>query len=248
MIRTVFPEAVIIGRDEFQNALILQPKLVIALGGDNHAQWVSHGVPKGAAFMGLNSDPAHSLGAVLQGDTTELPKLREQLLKGEFRFQPSTRLRVDLNGAVLPLALSDVYIGDRQRMNISRYYLNITHGLTGSSDAPLERKDSGMLIATGTGSRGWFQSAVRAQFHFSPQFDPAAEGAAYHSTESFLDPDMQSGTGVIVKGDIIHITSRFNRTGVIAIDAQEETTFDFPRGSVATITIEPDPLWVVVGK
>ena len=242
-IKQVFPEAIIVGRDQIEQAVSDPPSLLIALGGDNHAQWVSHWIVDQTPFIGINSDPQNSVGALLQTSSANLPQLRSDLLAGNYEFLPYTRIKVSLNGVQLPLALSEVFIGDKYRMNISRYYIE-TNEIGGESK---ESKDSGLLIATGSGSTGWFRSSVRAQYHFSPQFEPTVAGAAYQATESsMLSAALQ--TGVIKVGAELKITSRFNRSGVISIDSDEEMMIEFPRGSVAVVALDAKPLWIVAPK
>ena len=240
-IRQVFPEAVVIARSQIDQAINDAPQLVVALGGDNHAQWVSHYVSGDTPFIGINSDPKNSVGALLQTTIADLQNLREDLLTGTYRFIPYTRLRVVLNGKDLPLALSEVFIGDKYRMNISRYYL----GLPADAHAEREQKDSGLLIATGSGSTGWFRSSVRAQYHFSPEFDSSTAGAAYHATEASVSESTVK-SGVIRPADELKVVSRFNRSGVISIDSDQDAIVEFPRGAIAVISLDREPLWVVV--
>ena len=240
-IRRIFPEAICVGRDRVAEALQNTPALIVSLGGDNHAQWVSHLICDSTPFIGVNSDPQNSVGALLQADVQQLTQLRANLIDGRYRFLPYSRIKVVLNGEMLPLALSEVFVGDKYRMNISRYYSETPRDVGGA----LERKDSGLLLATGSGSTGWFRSSVRSHFHFSPEFEPTTAGAAYHATESFSLSNESIGSGVIKLDQEIRITSRFNRSGVISIDSDQEALVAFPRGAVAVLTIAPEPLWVI---
>lgn len=237
----IFPEARIISRSEIEAAILEKPAAVIALGGDNHAQWVSHWLTEDIPLIGVNSDPENSFGALLQYNVSDLKKLRADLLSAKYEFSAYSRLKVTLNGVALPLALSEIFIGDKYRMNISRYFLEVI----GQEAKPEEHKDSGIIISTGAGSTGWFRSAVRAHYHFSPTFDPNSAAAAYCCTESFNDQGDAFGFGVIDAGSQLKITSRFNRSGVISIDADEHSNFDFPRGSVAIVEVDSKPFWII---
>jgi len=122
-------------------------------------------------------------------------------------------------------------------------------------DTYYEQKSSGMLVSTGAGSTGWFNSAVRAlhpEGRIFGKTEPygrfvlteisATTGADGERTKRTLTVPPKT-EGVVVPGSPLTIHSLNREGGVIVIDSHERIPFE--RGSTATIEIDESPLWVI---
>lgn len=243
----------IVSRNDLLVEDVVNASLVIAFGGDNHLQYVSHYISDRTPLWGVNSDPHTSFGALLGAEIAELPAALGALARGEYRFEPWTRLQVEVDGVVLPSALCDVYIGERERKYMSRHRLEVT-GHNGERTS-IEQKSSGMLITTGAGSSGWAKSAGRYLHTGEYDFPRESRYARFVLTEpSSAFPNRDDSRlngpiparcdGVVLEGEQLVVHSLNDSEGIVSIDSLEEV--QLPRGRTVTVRIDPQPLWVPV--
>lgn len=62
-----------------------------------------------------------------------------------------------------PLAVSDLFIGAKNNLDMSRYTLEY-------KDGQFEQKSSGLVFATGTGATGWYDAIHKTIFRRSDFF------------------------------------------------------------------------------
>jgi NAD kinase len=211
---------------------------VIALGGDDHYQYVSHFL-ENQLLIPINSDTQKSDGALSDFTVStfidELPRIKN----GEFDIESWTRLQVDLNGQRIPeLAISQIFIGAVDNEDMSRYSLNYR----GQNEL---QKSSGLIIATGTGSTGWYDAAVRYLKEDGEKFDRTEKKAVFVSREPFNGrfSNLNLKSGEFFPDEKLIITSLMNKPAKVGIDALVRR--DFPRGSVVEIKISDSPLSVL---
>jgi NAD+ kinase len=243
----------IVSRNDLLVEDVANASLVIAFGGDNHLQFVSHYIEGDTPLWGVNSDPQTSFGALLGGEIRDLPAALGALSQGAYRFEPWTRLQVEVDGRFLPAALCDVYIGERERKYMSRHRLEVTDSAGVSTS--IEQKSSGMLISSGAGSSGWAKSAGRYLHGGECDFSRESRYARFLLTEPSSaipgrDDSRQSGPlpsrceGILLEGERLVVHSLNDSEGIVSIDSLEE--IPFPRGRTITVRIDPNPLWVPV--
>ena len=149
----LLPGARFIPAEQATRAVVENASLVVALGGDNHFQRVArllHDEP----LAGINSDPATSLGMLTAFNIHTFKQALPNLLVGARDVEKWTRLEVRVDGKPLShLALGEVFIGERDRCVMSRHVLRFRRQRE-------EQKSSGLLVVTGAGSTGWYQSAA----------------------------------------------------------------------------------------
>lgn len=223
----VFKSAKFISRESLNWKLSNQAKLVFALGGDNHFQYVSHFVHK-TWMLGINSDPIRSDGALITFTTKDLEKLAESIENDRFGVEEWTRLKLILNGKRLPsLSVSEIFIGEESRSSMSRY--RISYGKHSEV-----QKCSGLLVSTGAGSTGWYDASCRYLFKNGNSFPKTCKAFNFLATEpyhgrlshaSFLHGTIQSGEFIV--------NSLNDSKGILMLDAIEK--HDFQEGSVARI-------------
>jgi NAD kinase len=156
-VRKLFPEAAVVPQDKLSRRAIDRADLVLAVGGDNHFQYVSRFVRR-ELIAGVNSDPHSSEGSLTSFTPESLKDAAAAIRSGKFRIEEWTRLQVELDGRrVESLALSEVFFGEASRAQMSRY--KITVGRRSEL-----QKSSGLLTVTGAGSAGWYAAAGGAPF------------------------------------------------------------------------------------
>ncbi len=153
--------------DRVDKAAIARSDLLISVGGDGtflelaRAAGVSGmdatrrlGAPAGSQWMlGVNSDPARSVGSFCPVSAASFARFFEQARIGRRKILPLYRMAVVLNGRRIPIpVLNDLLITDQRPAAMSRYRLEI--GRYGE-----EQRSSGLWIATAAGSTGAVRSA-----------------------------------------------------------------------------------------
>src|SRR3989344_5408850 len=140
---------------------ILPNSLVIAIGGDNYLQLVSHFI-ENQPLVGINSDPENSDGALTYFTADSFVDFIAKLESGKFKIEEWTRLQASLNGKKIPtLATSEIYYGAYKSTDMSRYILELRKGSRGRVRESEEQKSSGLIIATKAGETGWYDAASR---------------------------------------------------------------------------------------
>ncbi|MBI4450883.1 NAD(+)/NADH kinase [Candidatus Woesearchaeota archaeon] len=214
--------------------------LVILLGGDNSFTYVSHYVGD-TPIMAINSDPHRSLGALCSWSSKDLNNAAAALKSGNYRIEEWTRLQATVDGKPLTLATSEYFFGERGRKDMTRHIL-IHRG------NKQEQKCSGVVISTGAGSTGWYDSASRYLFTSGNQLAKTEKKAVWvvaephrasHKPEHVLH-------GELLPGEQLILHSLNDAHGLASADSWEE--YDFPRGKTAIITLSDKPLRVVVPR
>lgn len=228
----------ILERNQLTTEKLANYDLVIAVGGDDHFKYVSHFV-KDKFIIGLNSDPARSEGAITSIRIEDLPRLLSKLEQGEFLVEEWPRLEVEVNGQLLPPACSEIHIGDADSEMTSRSRIEINSN-------GFSAKGSGVLIATGAGSTGWYKSAGRYIFPLGNTWARTTPQAAFLVREPY-DGRLSNHdvlTGEFGPRDELVVKSSHNHSGVVSSDSLER--LPFPRGHAAKIRFSRWPLKVVV--
>lgn len=234
---TTLLKPTVISWRELSKKALLPYSLVIAFGGDNHFIYVSHFLNK-TPILGLNSDPVRSDGA-LTGFTFDT---FAELMPGisAAGIEQWTRLQVTINDRpIRTLATSEIYTGEQRRMDMSRYVLEFD----GIVDP---HKNSGLIIATGAGSTGWYDAASRYLHQEGDNFSRTQRMAKFLATEPFKGRFSRNKLkeGSLIPGEELVIRSLNDSSGIISIDSLK--VYPFNRGSIARIKISDRPLNVVM--
>lgn len=232
------PKDSFIERSELTKSKLKSAKLVVSVGGDNHFIFVSHYCDD-QLMIGLNSDPERSEGVLNSFEIGSFISFLSDLKSDNFDVEEWTRLEVNLNGRRLKkLALSEVYIGAKRSVDMSRYLITLGN----KSEI---QKSSGVIIATGSGITGWYNSAIRHQVITPEIIKPSDRQADFIVREIYIGRLSQPK---IVKGSIgvdeeLQFDSLVNRSGIIGIDGL--AVYPFNRGSMAKIRVSDRPLRVI---
>jgi hypothetical protein len=219
---------------------------IIALGGDDFLKLVSQRVDD-VPVLGVNSDPITSSGVLLSTPIDSVGLAIRCIEAGCYRIEEWTRIQLTINGQNCGSALNDVVFGKRDFRYMSRHQLEYR-------GERLEQRSSGLLIATGVGSTGWYSSAglyfgdedrsfgrTKPELRFElrePQPHVEARGGERTVT---LPPHSE---GRVLAGETIRITSLNDGDGIASRDSLD--TIPFQRGAVAEIGVSPSPLKVII--
>lgn len=226
-LRKIFGPTQFIERDELTPESLRGAKAVIALGGDNHFQYVSHHVTD-QLLIGVNSDPVLSTGAQVLFRAHELPEIIAKLASGRYEVEEWTRLRVQIDREEFPPILDQLYLGESDPVEMSHYVVK----LKGDQEV---QKSSGIMVATGAGSTGWYDAALHGPSDVFQKTKKEAHFVARECPRLGRIP-YRMKQGVLTNLDELTILSK-NDEGVARADSLER--LPFRRGAVAHITIHP---------
>lgn len=233
--KAVFKSAKFLMMHEAEKPLSSDIDLVIVLGGDNSFTNISHYVGS-VPILGVNSDPRHSTGYLLNwstGTPEDVNKLAEKLYCHQFIIEDWTRLQAKVDGKVITPATSEYFFGETQRNHMSRHVLE----WRGKS---YEQKCSGVIVATGAGSTGWFRSTQHGGAHV---WEPRDKHCALVVTEMYSSAPMFSGMTFFDPNDKIVLHSLNDDGGIVSVDSWDE--FPFHRGTTVELEVG-EPLKVLV--
>jgi len=210
--------------------------LIISFGGDNSFTYTSH-YAGDTPIIGINSDPLRSVGALCMWSSKDLEETIETILKEEYEIENWTRLKTTINDEKITSATSEYYFGEKQRKDMSRNTIEYR-------GKEYEQKSSGIIIATGAGSTGWYNSANRFLFPEGNTFTKTEKKAVFINTEPYAYTRKigELYAGEIREGEKLIIHSLNDEGGTVSCDSWEE--YDFIRGKTAVIEIG-EPLRVI---
>lgn len=235
----LYPGAFI--QEELATEQVKDKNLIIAVGGDNHLMYVSHFLDD-QLLIGINSDPKRSEGALINHDVYDVEIFLKKIEKGDYKVEEWTRLQAMVDGYPASKATGDYFLGERARKNMSHHIME----WKGKEE---EQKCSGLLVATGAGSSGWYSSehpfryySLLKEYIRFPKTDKQAKFLVTSPYEGKLTRPKLT-LGVLEEGDELIIHSLNDKKGILSPDSFHE--HPFPRGATARISIHPQPLRVV---
>jgi NAD+ kinase len=126
--------------------------LVISLGGDG-TFFAAARYLKDTPILGINSDPANSLGLWTCADRTNFREPLERAMAGEGKPVRIHRMAIAINGKPLrETAFNDVLVTHRNPAAMTRYRLTV-------GAAQEDQRSSGVWISTAAGSTAGIRSA-----------------------------------------------------------------------------------------
>ena len=106
-----------------------------------------------APILGINSDPAHSLGLWMGADRATFGPVLDHALEGRLKATSIRRMSIEINGhATRELAFNDALVAHKNPAAMTRYRL-----WTGT--ATEDHKSSGVWVSTAAGSTAAIRSA-----------------------------------------------------------------------------------------
>jgi hypothetical protein len=247
-IRAVLPESLVIEREQLTYEHITRAKLVLSLGGDNHFCYLASLVTD-TMLIGINSDPAGSEGAMMRAALRGVREMRRALEGGDFLVEDWTRLDVRREDISLGRVLNDVFLGEAERHCMSRHRLELWKHERGEPPRLVqaeEQKGSGLLVATGSDSYGWYQSASRFLHPEGAPFPRTAQEGRFLLTEPYCGTLSCSRfiEGRLDNEHRLRVVSYNDGRGVAVLDSG--VTHPFGRGDRIEVAISDAPLKVPV--
>jgi len=158
-----------------------------------------------------------SEGKLTNFTLNEFEKILPRILNNSFETEPWTRLDIEIDGKTIDKqCVSEIFIGEEVRYNMSRHLIKVN----GKQE---EQKGSGILITTGAGSTGWYESALRYRKTKEEPFSKDKKEARFVLTEPFSGRLSKSkmAQGSFKGKENIEIISLSDSQAVLSIDSLE---------------------------
>lgn len=193
----------------------------------------------GQPVIAINPDPRRFDGKVLPFELKDLPTIIRDTMLGKTPTREIALAQAQTNTGQSMLAVNDLFIGPKS--HISAQYL--LHW----ADRTERQSSSGIIVSTGFGSTGWFQSILAGAIGVTGQqrhklqdgFDWSAKQLQFAVREPF--PSQTTGTelvfGGITKKKTFTVESLMPEHGIIFSDGVESDWISFNAGTIATIGI-----------
>ncbi|MCG9534829.1 MULTISPECIES: sugar kinase [Providencia] len=193
----------------------------------------------GQPVIAINPDPERWDGQLLPFEIGQLQEVVMNTLKGKIEQKMVTFAQATTNDGQSLLAVNDLFIGPKSHTS-ARYLLN----WNGEQEF---QSSSGIIISTGLGSTGWFQSILAgAQAIMGGNNHPLAKGFGWGESKlqfSVREPFLSKTTGTrwvfgtIEPGSPLAVESLMPHNGVIFSDGIEDDFLQFNSGCIVTVKI-----------
>lgn len=226
------------------NYLFAPDAMIVVLGQDglvaNTLKYLRHGQP----VLGVNPDPARWDGVLLPFGVDEVGSVMREALADRRPTRRVTMARAVLSDGQELHAVNDLFIGPRTHVS-ARYAIE-------QGGREETHSSSGVIVSTGLGSTGWFQSllagaAAIAGRALAPSvqalrghgFAWDAERLQYTVREPFPSRTTQVEMvfGAITREQPLRLVSQMPGYGVIFSDGIEADFLEFNAGVTATIDL-----------
>ncbi|WP_426994615.1 sugar kinase [Methylomonas sp. CM2] len=194
---------------------------------------------EGQPVIAINPDPGRWDGKLLPFEIGELQSAVTKTIAGKSACKTITFAEAKTNDGQRILAVNDLFVGPKSHTS-ARYLLS----WNGREET---QSSSGIIISTGFGSTGWFQSILAGALGVSgSESHPLKKGFAWHEQrlqftvrEPF--PSLTTGTslvfGAITLATPLKLESQMPENGVIFSDGIETDYLAFNSGTVVTISL-----------
>lgn len=194
---------------------------------------------QGRPVIAINPDPSRWDGKLLPFEMSQLKEVVLSTLAQQSTTKSITFAEATTNDGQQMLAVNDLFIGPKS--HTSAYY-----ALSWNGQREVQ-SSSGVIISTGFGSTGWFQSILAGAMGITQLEDhDLAEGFAWHEQRlqfSVREPFPSQATGVeLVFGEItpqtpFQLESQMAENGVMFSDGIEADYIAFNAGTVVSIGV-----------
>jgi NAD kinase len=194
---------------------------------------------RGQPVIAINPDPGRWDGRLLPFQVDDLREVLIATLEKRMPSKQITLAEASLSDGQCLLAVNDLFIGPKTHTS-ARYTLN----WRGHKE---EQSSSGIIVSTGFGSTGWFQSVLAGAIGVTGQANhPMAQGFDWSADRlqfTVREPFPSKTTGVnLVFGEVtsrapLKLESLMPENGVIFSDGIESDFLAFNSGSVVSIAL-----------
>ncbi len=235
----------LVDRSFLSNFIFVGDETIVVVGQDglvaNTLKYV-----RDIPVVGINPEPKRYDGVLLPFNANDITKLAPETIrgagfgKGERQQKAVTLAKAELSNGQSIVGVNDIFIGPKQHSS-ARYELEWKN----SSEL---QSSSGVIVSTGLGSTGWFQSLLTGAKGIAGNLNRdrahLQQGFAWNSNHLYFCvrepfPSQITGTdlvfGKITKKQTLKISSQMPENGVIFSDGILDDTIDFHSGLKATI-------------
>ena len=193
----------------------------------------------GQAVIGVNPDPDRWDGNLLPFEVGDLDRVIDQTIQGDRDRKSVTFAEASTNLGQTMLAVNDLFIGPRSHTS-ARYEIE----WAGQTEL---QSSSGIIVSTGLGSTGWFQSILAGAVGVTG-LDSHPMSCGFSWDEKKLQfavrepfPSRTSGAGIVF-GEVsnsktLKLESHMPEYGVIFSDGIEADVIPFNSGCKAEIKV-----------
>ena len=242
-IRHAIPNATFVNREDLPNAAFRDFDCVVSIGGDNHFVYVSGFLPTGVPIVGINSDPLTSHGSLLHFSAASFVEgihtggrhiITEQWNRISCQIETLDGEKTHTHASTSEISVRNAFPD-----LISRYIIRLERVTLE------EQKSSGLILATGAGSTGWYRNCHSMAEQNDVVFAKDAPFFRTIARELGATHRYQLRTAQVNEGEVLELVSEMD--GQISIDTHPEFTFAFPPGATARFRLSDEPLLVVTG-
>ncbi|WP_265498042.1 diacylglycerol kinase catalytic domain-containing protein [Providencia rustigianii] len=193
----------------------------------------------GQPVIAINPDPSRWDGKLLPFEIGQLSEVVTKTLNGKIVSKSVTFAEAKTNDGQTILAVNDLFIGPKSHTS-ARYLVK----WQGQQEY---QSSSGIIVSTGLGSTGWFQSILAgAQAIAGTHSHPLSQGFGWGEKRlqfSVREPFLSKTTGTeLVFGSIdlghpLLLESLMPENGIIFSDGIEDDYLDFNAGCIVSIGI-----------
>jgi len=226
------------------NYLFAPDALVVVLGQDGLVANTLKYLKGAQPVIGVNPDPARWDGVLLPFEVGDLSTIAKEAIAGRRSLSRVTMARATLSDGQELHAVNDLFIGPRSHVS-ARY--RIQQGSRSETHS-----SSGLIVSTGLGSTGWFQSLLAgaagiaghalagpAQLMREHGFARDADHLQFTVREPFPSRTTQVELvfGQVTRAEPLLLVSQMAGYGVIFSDGIETDFLEFNAGMTATISL-----------
>lgn len=209
--------------------------LIISVGGDGTVLNTSHYILDETPVLTVKSAKG-STGELCEIDAEGFESALEKILHDNFKIEKWTRAEGRFGKRKI-LALNEIYVGAGFNPSVARYELTYR----GKSEFQMS---SGIMMATGTGSTGWYCNAVRGEINRT--FPRTAKELRFCVREPKVTAKYEMLHGTLLPDEVLMIKSKMNIDGCISFDGDtDKRMYPFKRGDMLEVKISDKPLYVI---
>lgn len=209
----------------------IENRFIICVGGDGTLLDASHYCVN-APILGVNSDPAHSIGALCAATADNFPSMLKEIFCGHILPMAVTRLSLKLHGREKPYRpLNDVLFCHENPAAMSRFYVQLNSVIE-------SHRSSGIWVSTGAGSTGGIYSAGADAFGLDEKRIMFRVREPYWTDKEV--PLLLAGS--FLGNERLKITSNMSDARLF-IDGPHKS-IEIPLGQTLEIALSNEPLWL----
>ncbi len=207
--------------------------LIICVGGDGTVLNSVNHIQEKIPILAIKSS-TKSTGALCDVCDEKFEFTLEKILNDDFELKEWTRAE-GIFKSKSSYALNEIFVGAKHSPSMTKYEIEI-------GDEVEIQMSSGIVIATGAGSTGWYNNIYGSD----GKFPRTAKELRYIVREHKIENNYKMIKGHINSGETIRIKSHINVDGCISFDGScKERMLDFNRGDVLEVKVAKKPVYVI---